>query len=114
MNDSIKYLNLAFMCANTLDSKGVQWLSGRVLDSRPKGRGFEPNRRHCVVSLSKNITNTSKSLTSTVRHTNAHASTHIQSYVQTISKTTQTHKRTHTHTHTHTHTFTKIHVNTLH
>ena len=33
----------------------VQWLSGRVLDSRPKGRGFEPHRRHCVVSLSKNI-----------------------------------------------------------
>ena len=34
---------------------GAQWLSGRVLDSRPKGRGFEPHRRHCVVSLSKNI-----------------------------------------------------------
>ena len=31
------------------------YLSGRVLDSRPKGRGFEPHRRHCVVSLSKNI-----------------------------------------------------------
>ena len=29
-------------------------LSGRVLDSRPKGREFEPHRRHCVVSLSKN------------------------------------------------------------
>ena len=26
---------------------------GRVLDSRPKGRGFEPHRRQCVVSLSK-------------------------------------------------------------
>ena len=35
--------------------KGAQWLSGSVLDSRPKGRGFEPHRRHCVVSLSKNI-----------------------------------------------------------
>ena len=34
---------------------GVQWLSGRVLDSRPRGRGFEPHRRRCVVSLSKNI-----------------------------------------------------------
>ena len=34
---------------------GAQWLSGRVLDSRPKGRGFEPHRRYCVVSLSKNI-----------------------------------------------------------
>ena len=34
---------------------GAQWLSGRVLDSRPKGRRFEPHRRHCIVSLSKNI-----------------------------------------------------------
>ena len=33
----------------------AQWLSGRVLDSRPKGRGFEPHCRHCFVSLSKNI-----------------------------------------------------------
>ena len=32
-------------------TKGVQWLSGRVLDSRPKGRGFEPHQRHCVVVL---------------------------------------------------------------
>ena len=28
--------------------RGVQWLSGRVLDSGPKGSGFEPHRRHCV------------------------------------------------------------------
>ena len=34
---------------------GAQWLSGRVLDSRPRGRGFKPHWRHCVVSLSKNI-----------------------------------------------------------
>ena len=34
---------------------GVQWLSGRELDSRLKGRGFEPHRRHCDVSLSKSI-----------------------------------------------------------
>ena len=26
-----------------------------MLDSRPRGRGFEPHRHHCVVSLSKNI-----------------------------------------------------------
>ena len=32
---------------------GVQWLNGRVLDSRPKGPGFELNPRHCVLSLSK-------------------------------------------------------------
>ena len=37
------------------EQKGAQWLSGRALDSRLKGRGFEPHRRHCVVSLSKNI-----------------------------------------------------------
>ena len=30
---------------------GAQWHSGRVLDSRPKGSGFEPHRRHCVVVL---------------------------------------------------------------
>ena len=41
-------------CLNSATSKtkvGAQWLSGRVLDSRPKGRGFEPHRRHCVVVL---------------------------------------------------------------
>ena len=30
---------------------GAQWLIGRVLDSRPKGLGFEPHRGHCVVVL---------------------------------------------------------------
>ena len=30
---------------------GAQWLSSRVLDSRPWGRGFEPYRRHSVVVL---------------------------------------------------------------
>ena len=32
---------------------GAQWLNGRVLDSRPRGRRFKPYRRHCVMSLSK-------------------------------------------------------------
>ena len=32
---------------------GAQWLSGRVVDSRPRGRVFEPHRLHCVVSFSK-------------------------------------------------------------
>ena len=32
---------------------GVQWLSGRVLDSRPRRRWFEPHVHHCIVSLSK-------------------------------------------------------------
>ena len=31
--------------------KEVQWLSGRVLDLGPRGRGFEPHRRHCIVIL---------------------------------------------------------------
>ena len=34
---------------------GAQRLSGRVHVLRPRGRGFEPHRCHCVVSLSKNI-----------------------------------------------------------
>ena len=34
---------------------GAQWLSGRVLDSRPRGPGFEPHQRHCVVSLGKTL-----------------------------------------------------------
>ena len=45
----------AYICLLSIRHRGAQWLSGRVLDSRPKGRGFEPHRRHCVVSLSKNI-----------------------------------------------------------
>ena len=30
---------------------GAQWLSGGVLDSKPRGCGFKPHRRHCVVVL---------------------------------------------------------------
>ena len=37
------------------DFMGAQWLNGRVLDSRPKGSGFEPHQHHWVVSLSKKI-----------------------------------------------------------
>ena len=33
------------------DNEGAQWLSGRVIDSRPRGHGFEPQRCHCVVVL---------------------------------------------------------------
>ena len=51
--DGFTYLTL--MMDSYILKEGAQWLSGRVLDSRPKGRGFEPHRRHCVVSLSKNI-----------------------------------------------------------
>ena len=41
------FLNTLF----DLNSAGARWLSGRVLDSRPRGRGVEPHRRHCVVVL---------------------------------------------------------------
>ena len=37
--------------AVSIKKLGVQWLSGRVLDSRPRGSGFEPHQRHCVVVL---------------------------------------------------------------
>ena len=43
-------LDLIYL-SSILLTLGVQWLSGRVLDSRPKGRGFEPHRHHCVVVL---------------------------------------------------------------
>ena len=47
------YTSVRILYLFHLSFKGAQWRSGRVLDSRPKGRGFEPHRRHCVVSLSK-------------------------------------------------------------
>ena len=34
---------------------GAQWLTGRVLDSRPRGCGVESHRHHCVASLRKKI-----------------------------------------------------------
>ena len=34
-------------------SLGAQWHKGRVHDSRPRGCGFVPHWRHCVVFLSK-------------------------------------------------------------
>ena len=36
---------------DSISIEGAQWLSGRVLDSRPKCREFEPHRLHCVVLL---------------------------------------------------------------
>ena len=32
-------------------NQGARWLSGRVLDSRQRGHGFEPHRRQCIVVL---------------------------------------------------------------
>ena len=31
--------------------QGAQWLRSRVLDSRPRVRGFQPHWRHCFVVL---------------------------------------------------------------
>ena len=35
--------------------RGARWLSGIVLDSGSRGCGFEPHRKHCVVSLSNKL-----------------------------------------------------------
>ena len=34
---------------------GAQWLSGRVLDSGPRGRRLKPHRRHCIIVLEQDI-----------------------------------------------------------
>ena len=38
----------SFEKSNQMLKLGAQWLSGRVLYSRPKGRGFEPHWRHSI------------------------------------------------------------------
>ena len=47
---SMPFVNLSLQ-----SQTGAQWLSGRVLDLRPRGHRFEPHQCHCVVSLSKNF-----------------------------------------------------------
>ena len=44
-------LKVCIVGTNDRGLKEAQWLSGRVLDSRQKGHGFEPHQRHCVVVL---------------------------------------------------------------
>ena len=46
-----KTKNIEEMQSWQISIQGAQWLSGRELDSRPKGRGFEPHRSHYVVVL---------------------------------------------------------------
>ena len=41
------------VCSGLHSISGAQLFSCRVLDWRPRGRDFESQRRHCVVSLSK-------------------------------------------------------------
>ena len=38
-------------CQQSLQEQGALWLSGRMFDSRLRGRGSEPHRHHCVVVL---------------------------------------------------------------
>ena len=35
----------------TQNTEGAQWLSGKVLDSKSRGPGFEPRQGHCFVVL---------------------------------------------------------------
>ena len=44
-------INTLLTRAVNINVQGAQWLSGRVLDSRLRGRGFEPHQLHCVVVL---------------------------------------------------------------
>ena len=48
----VKYKNESFQIHGMHKNvEGAQWLSGRVLDSRLRGRRFQPHRPHCVVVL---------------------------------------------------------------
>ena len=52
LNKPLSCMTLNIFSNNAfLRNWGAQWLSGRVLDSRPRGRRFQPQRRHCVVVL---------------------------------------------------------------
>ena len=48
---SILYIYIYIYIYIACSRKGAQCLSGKVIDSRPRGCGFEPHRRHCVVVL---------------------------------------------------------------
>ena len=47
----LKQLELVSQVMSQTVYMGAQWHSGRVLDSRPRGCGFEPHRHHCVLVL---------------------------------------------------------------
>ena len=50
----ISVQDITKLSKDTPDSGGARWLSGRVLDSGARGRGFETYRLR-VVSLSKTL-----------------------------------------------------------
>ena len=53
MKKTVECYTLPIYKCYTYRLSSTQWLSGIVLDSRSRCRGFEPHRCHCVVSLSK-------------------------------------------------------------
>ena len=53
MQECNRYADQNFQLAHANWRTIGQCLSRRVLDSRPRGCGFEPHRRHSIVSLSK-------------------------------------------------------------
>ena len=55
LTNVVAVINFMELHCTLIFEKGAQWLSGRVLDSRLKGRWFQPHQRHCIVSLSKNL-----------------------------------------------------------
>ena len=44
---------IGLLCSGLHGISRVQWHSGRVFGSKPRGRGFNPQSLHCIVSLSK-------------------------------------------------------------
>ena len=50
-----EHLQSIELCENLTDAQSPLFRerSGRVFDSRPRGREFEPHRRHCVVVFMK-------------------------------------------------------------
>ena len=47
--------DICFYDLTSQSDYGAQWLSGRVLDLRLRGRGFKSHRRHCVVVLEQDM-----------------------------------------------------------
>ena len=48
-NAETKSVGFEPICLLKRDKEGSWECSGRMLDSRPRGRGFEPHLRHCMV-----------------------------------------------------------------
>ena len=51
----LPFLKLKNVLSTAFPFRGAQWLSGRVLDLRQRGCGFEPHRCHWAVVLEQDI-----------------------------------------------------------